>query len=159
MLRKGRKFLLHPPCYSCYKPGCSVARTSLQMDRVVKVPNMVCYNYFIESTNVHIFKNMNYSTIIPLYVGGLQSCLFYLCLFTYSGVQHILCVCFVFFVLCNLFYCPFGVLFVLCNLCCPFFFIVPSVFSNIHFSVLLYLFSFYCLFCFCLEIILSLCLC
>ena len=54
-----------------------------------------------------------------------MSCLRYLCLFVYSGVQHILC--FV-FVLC---------LFVLFTLCCQFLWIVHlllllSVFSNVY---------------------------
>ena len=59
---------------------------------------------------------------LQLFVEGYMSCLLYLCLFAYSGVQHILCCVFVlfFFVLCTLccqflriihfFYCPFGIL-------------------------------------------------
>ena len=52
-------------------------------------------------------------------------CLRYLCLFTFSGVQHILCCVFDMFVS------------VLCTLCCQFlwtvhFLIAPSVFSNIY---------------------------
>jgi hypothetical protein len=54
-----------------------------------------------------------------LFVGGLISFLRYLCLFAYSGVQHILCRGFVLsvFALCTLcfsglsiFDCPFGIL-------------------------------------------------
>jgi len=57
---------------------------------------------------------------LKLIVGGLRSYLRYLCLLAYSDVQHILCCVFDLFV------------FVLCNLCCQLFWIVPSVFSNIH---------------------------
>ena len=49
---------------------------------------------------------------LQLFVGGLMSYLRYLCLFAYSGVQHILCCVFVLFV------------FVLCILCCQFLWIV-----------------------------------
>ena len=53
----------------------------------------------------------------------------YLCLFAYSGVQHILCCVFVLFV------------FVLWNQCCLFLWVVlflfaPSVFSNVYFRVM-----------------------
>jgi len=47
-----------------------------------------------------------------LFVGGIMSYLRYLCLFTYSGVQHILCCVFVLF------------FFVLCTLCCQLFWTV-----------------------------------
>ena len=58
---------------------------------------------------------------LQLFVGGLMSYLRYLCLFSYSGVQHTVCCVFVlgFFVLCSSMFsglfildCPFG--FVLC---------------------------------------------
>ena len=49
---------------------------------------------------------------LQLFVGGLMSYLPYLCLFVYSGVQHILCCVFVMFV------------FVLFTLCCQFLWIV-----------------------------------
>ena len=60
-----------------------------------------------------------------LFVGGLKSCLRYLCfvfcvLFVYSGVQHILCCVFLRLVYRVL---PF-------SLDCPFLLIVPLVFSN-----------------------------
>ena len=68
---------------------------------------------------------------IHLFVVGLMSYLCYSCLFTYSGVLHILCCVFVcfFFILCNLcwqflcivFVCFF---FILCNLCWQFLCIV-----------------------------------
>ena len=43
--------------------------------------------------------------LFTLFVGGLMSYLRYLCLFTYSGVQHILCCVFVWFcfVLCAMY--------------------------------------------------------
>ena len=52
----------------------------------------------------------------------------YLCLFAYSGVQHILCCVFVLF------------FFILCTLCCKFlwiflFLIAPLVFSNVYFII------------------------
>jgi hypothetical protein len=71
---------------------------------------------------------------LQLFVGGLMSYLRYLCLFAYSGIQHILCC---------LLYSSSSV--VLCcarvRLVCPMlpvsvdclFFIVPSVFSNVYF--------------------------
>ena len=49
---------------------------------------------------------------LQLFVGGLMPYLRYLCLFTYSGVQHILCCVFVLF------------FFVLCTLCCQVLWIV-----------------------------------
>ena len=56
---------------------------------------------------------------LQLFVGGFMSYLRYLCLFTYSGVQHILCCVFVLFV------------FVLCALCCQLLWIV-QLFSNVY---------------------------
>jgi len=62
---------------------------------------------------------------LQLFVGWRMSYLHYLCLLTYSSIQHILrCVFALFFV-------------VLCTLCCQFFwdcpfFIVPSVLSNVY---------------------------
>ena len=49
---------------------------------------------------------------LQLFVGGLMTYLLYLCLFAYSGVQHILCCVFVLFV------------FVLCTICCQYLWIV-----------------------------------
>ena len=60
---------------------------------------------------------------LMFFVGWFVSYLRYMCLFAYSGVNHILCCAFVLFV------------FVLCALCCsglPYF-IVPSVFSNVQY--------------------------
>ena len=59
---------------------------------------------------------------LQLYVGGRMSYLRSLCLFTYSGVQHIVCCVFVLF-------SSSGVPRVSLN--CPFL-IVPSVFSNVY---------------------------
>jgi len=63
----------------------------------------------------HFFLFMNYKfkqhsvwLYLQLFVGGCMSYLCYLCLFEYSGVQHILCCVFVLFV------------FDLCMLCCQF---------------------------------------
>ena len=73
---------------------------------------------------------------------GLMS---YLCLFAYSGVQHILCCVFALFVFClvvsfsglSILYCPFSFLWIVHSLLplqfsldCPFF-IAPSVFSGL----------------------------
>ena len=66
-------------------------------------------------------KRCSLRLYLQLFVGGCMSYLCYLCLFAYSGVQHILCFVFVlfFFILCTLycqflwiilFDCPFGVL-------------------------------------------------
>ena len=63
------------------------------------------------------------------YIGGFMSYLRYLCLFWYSGVQHILCCVFVlfFFVLCTIYMLPV-------SLDCPFV-ISPSIFSNVYIEV------------------------
>jgi hypothetical protein len=62
---------------------------------------------------------------LQLFVGGLVSCIHYLCLLAYSGVQYRLCCVFVLS------------FFVLCTLCCQFLWIVHfwlplSMFSNIY---------------------------
>ena len=64
-----------------------------------------------------------------LFVGVLMSCLRYLCLLAYSGVQHILCCAFVlfFFVLSFLLDCPFV--------------IAPSVFSKVYSHKALFIFT------------------
>ena len=64
---------------------------------------------------------------LQLFVGGLMSYLYYLCLSAHSGVQHILCCVFVLF------------FFVLCILCCQFvwivhFLIATLVVSNVYLS-------------------------
>jgi hypothetical protein len=55
--------------------------------------------------------SMLYRILLQNYIRRM-SYLRYLCLFTYSGVQHILCCVFVlfFFVSCTIFDCPFGIL-------------------------------------------------
>jgi len=57
-------------------------------------------------------KRCSIRLYLRLFVGGLLSNLRYLCLFTYSGIQHILCSVFVLF------------FFILCALCCQFLWIV-----------------------------------
>jgi hypothetical protein len=52
------------------------------------------------------------SSLPPVVCRGFTSYLLYLCLFAYSGVQHILCFVFVLF------------FFVLCTLCCQFLWVV-----------------------------------
>ena len=59
---------------------------------------------------------------LQLFQGGIMSYLRYLCLFVHSGVQHILCYVWFFFVLLPV------------SLDCQFF-IVTSVFSNIYFTI------------------------
>jgi len=59
-----------------------------------------------------------------LFVGGLMSCLRYLSLFAYCGVQHILCCVFHLFVLCLV--CPMLPV----SMDCPYL-IAPSVFCNV----------------------------
>ena len=63
---------------------------------------------------------------LHLFVGGLMSYLRYLCLFAYSGIQHILC-CVVCCARVRL-VCPMLPVSVDCL-----FLIVPSVFSNVYF--------------------------
>ena len=65
-----------------------------------------------------------YPQLLP---GGLMSYLRYLCLFTYSGVQHILCCVFALFFF-RLMYPMLPV-----SLDCPFL-IAPLVFSNVNFN-------------------------
>jgi hypothetical protein len=82
---------------------------------------------------VSIIISSNYLWKHQLFVGVLMSYLPYLCLLAYSGVQHILCFCFVLY------------FFVLCTLCCQFLcfssYFVPyvasfSVFLRIVYSML-----------------------
>ena len=64
----------------------------------------VCYDF--------AWKLCSFRVYLQLFVGWLMSYLRYLCLFANSGVQHILC-------------CVFGwFVFVLCTLCCQFLWIV-----------------------------------
>ena len=56
----------------------------------------------------------------PVFAGGLLSYLRYLCLFTHSGVQHILCCVFVLFFL------------VLCTLCFKFLWIVHLLITPLY---------------------------
>ena len=79
-----------------------------------------CIYYFRSSSKLNRTEN------IPrwLFVGGLMSYLRYVCLFTHSGVKHILFCIFVLF------------FFVLCTVCCKILWIVhlliaTSVFSNV----------------------------
>ena len=81
-----------------------------------------------------------------MFVGGFMSYLLYLCLFVYSGVQHIFCRAFVLF------------FFVLCTLCCQFLCIVhfwlPLLILSIVFistpkyNIIIYLIKTYMLFFF-----------
>ena len=66
----------------------------------------------VMSLTISSWKRFSVRLCLQLFVGGLMSCFRYLCLFTYSGVQHILCSVFVLFVV------------VLCTLCCQFLWIV-----------------------------------
>ena len=70
---------------------------------------------------------------LHFFVGGFMSYLRYLCLFAYSGVQHILCCVFamIVFVLCLVF--PMLPVSLDCQ-----FLIAPSVFSNVYFLPLLH---------------------
>ena len=54
-----------------------------------------------------------------LFAGGFMSCLRYLCLFAYSGVQHILCCVFCFFMIssCILYVFPIMCIYVLSSCC------------------------------------------
>jgi hypothetical protein len=66
----------------------------------------------VMAVTISAYKQCSVRLYLQLFVGGLMSYLRYLCLFAYSGVQHILCYVFVLFV------------FVLCTLCCQFLWIV-----------------------------------
>ena len=70
---------------------------------------------------ISAWKRCSGRLYLPLFVGGLITCVRYLCLFVYSGVQHILCCVFVLFLfVCiphvanfsglSILYCPFGIL-------------------------------------------------
>ena len=75
---------------------------------------VVCITFALERCSVRLYRH--------LFVGGLMSCLRYLCLFVYNGVQHILC-CFF----------PLVYPMVPVSLDCQFF-IADSGFSNIYFD-------------------------
>ena len=79
----------------------------------------------LESQLIKKFESI-FRLYIQLFVGGLISYLSYLCLFAYSGVQHILC-CIFCFVFLRLVWSMLPV-----SLGCPFL-IASSVFSNIYF--------------------------
>ena len=66
----------------------------------------------VMSVTICTCKRCSVRLYLQLFVVGLMSYLRYLCLFSYSGVQHILCYVFVFLD------------FVLCTLCCQFLWIV-----------------------------------
>ena len=61
--------------------------------------------YVLSSVTITALKRCSVRLYLQLFVGGIISYLRYLCLFGYSGVQHILCCIFVlfFFVLCKCF--------------------------------------------------------
>ena len=65
-----------------------------------------------EAVTISVLKRRSVRLNLQLFIGGLVSCLRYLCLYAYSGVQHILCCVFPMF------------FFVLCTLCCQFLWIV-----------------------------------
>jgi hypothetical protein len=87
------------------------------------------------SVTISAWKRCSVRLYLQLLVGGSMSYLRYLCLFTHSGVQRILCCVFALF------------FFVLYNLCCQFLWIIlfwlPLVFSNIYVCVRVSIFSFY----------------
>jgi hypothetical protein len=91
---------------------------------------LVCvFTFWVPCCNVrydfYIKKNdARFVHYLQLFVGELMSYLRYLCLFVYSGVQHILCCVFVLSVSsCVPYVASFSVLSML---------IVPSVFSNVY---------------------------
>ena len=61
--------------------------------------------YVLSSVTITALKRCSVRLYLQLFVGGIISYLRYLCLFGYSGVQHILCCIFVlfFFILCKCF--------------------------------------------------------
>jgi hypothetical protein len=63
---------------------------------------MLLYFFFTTKANFIIFKVIIMIWLTVTFVGGLMSYLYYLCLFSHGGLQHILCCVFVlfFFVLC-----------------------------------------------------------
>ena len=76
----------------------------------------------VMSVTIYAWKRYSVPLYLQLFEGMFMSYLHYLCLFPYSGCQHILCCIFALFA------------FVLCTLCCQFlwivnFLIVPSVFA------------------------------
>ena len=78
----------------------------------------------VMSVTISAWKLCSVRLYLQLLVEGLMSYLRYLCLFSYSGVQHILC-CFCFIYL-DLVYPMLPV-----SLDCPYL-IAPSVFSNVN---------------------------
>ena len=126
-------------CVVCYLVFCIVTLTVLCM------LFSVLYRYFdcvVNSVMISAYKRCSVRLYLQLFVGGFMSSLRCLCLFTYGGVQHILCCVFVLF---------------FCTRCCLFLwivqFVLPLLFSLdcpvcIASSVFSGLSSLYCLFCF-----------
>ena len=83
----------------------------------------------VTSITIYAWKRCSVRLCLQCFVGVLMSFLHYFCLFTYSGVQHILCCVFVLFCL-RLVYPMFPV-----SLDCPFL-IAPSVFSNVYLLII-----------------------
>ena len=77
----------------------------------LKRTNLLKNYIYIVQTVVRCFNQGQ----LQLFVGSLMSYLRYLCLFSYSGIQHILCC-----LLCSCSFC------VLCAQCCQFLWIVHS---------------------------------
>jgi len=82
---------------------------------------------------ISALKRCSVLLYLQLFVGGSISYLRYLCLLTYSGVQHILCCvfCFVLSYLCLNSEKAIFLSMLPVSLECPFL-IVPSVFSNVY---------------------------
>ena len=88
-------------------------------------------------------KRCSVRLYLQLFVGGRMSYLRYLCLFAYSGVQHIMSCVFFIFVLCTLccqflFFLRLGYPMLPDSLDCPFL-IDPWVLSNFHLNIMIYI--------------------
>ena len=81
---------------SVLKP-CKLLSTNI--NTVTVYHNWVIYSEFcvVKSVTISAYKRCSVRLYLQLFVGGLVSSLRFLCLFVYSGVQHLLwlCLCFV----------------------------------------------------------------
>ena len=115
-LRQLNKQLLHYNQHSTWVHPCVFGVVSVaHLCKFLWCP-IICF-YVLSSVKIHAWERCSVRYYHQLFVAGLMSYLGYLCLFTYSDVQHILCCVFDLFV------------FVSSTLCCKFLWIVHFLLS------------------------------
>ena len=111
--------LILPECMRVHRSCCSIFRFLHSVLKIVVCPSgqtkdhkTIRFVFTCSCLSAGSYLIYVICLYLQLFVGGVVSYLRYLCLFTYSGVQHTLCCVFVLFV------------FVLYTLCCQFRWIV-----------------------------------